>query len=119
MPRAPFGTQHQVEIVALPGLIAAEGAVRLVNKIKRSRPKPLRGATPRAGADTPLWNKLAAAAAKSLRRRGDKARLARILGISRQRLHLLLIAKTAYPDAERTLLLMEWVEARKQGLDLG
>ena len=62
--------------------------------------------------DTPLWNALAVAVEKQLKRRGAKSRLARLLGISRQRLHLLVVAKTAYPDAERALLLQLWLQAR-------
>jgi hypothetical protein len=65
----------------------------------------------RAGADTPLWNALAWSVAARLRRRGAKARLARLLGISRQRLHLLVVARTACPDAERTLWLLLWLHA--------
>jgi len=49
-----------------------------------------------------------------LRRRGDKVKLARLLGISRQRLNLLLKVRTACPDAERTLQLCEWLEHRRQ-----
>ena len=67
------------------------------------------------GPDTPLWNELAKAVQKQFRRRGDKARLARMLGLPRQRLHLLLVAKTACPDAERTLLLLAWLAARQHG----
>ena len=66
---------------------------------------------PRPGVDTPLWNALAAAAASRLKRYGSKARMARFLGISRQRLHLLLVARSAYPDAERALLLQLWLAA--------
>ena len=105
-------------MVAAPVLAAADVATHLARKIKRARPRPLRGATLRVGPETPLWNKLAATAAKLLRKRGDKAHLARVLGVSRQRLHLLLTAKTACPDAERALLLIEWVEARKRGQNL-
>jgi len=45
-----------------------------------------------------------------------KAQLARLLGLPRQRLHLLLVAKTACPDAERTLLLLRWLLARQRGI---
>jgi hypothetical protein len=62
--------------------------------------------------DTPLWNALANAVEAQLKHRGTKSRLARFLGISRQRLHLLIVAKTAYPDAERALLLQLWLQAR-------
>ncbi len=116
MPR--FGTQYHLETIATPVLAAADAAAQLARKTKRARPRPLRGATLPVGPATPLWNELAATANKLLRKRGDKARLARILGISRQRLHLLVKARTACPDAERTLLLVAWVNARHRGEDL-
>jgi len=72
----------------------------------------------RPGVDTPLWNALAAAVEMQLRRRGAKSRLVRFLGISRQRLHLLIVAKHAYPDAERALLLQLWLQARRGQRDL-
>jgi hypothetical protein len=72
----------------------------------------------RTGVDTPLWNALAGAVEAQLKRRGSKSRLARFLGISRQRLHLLIVAKTAYPDAERALLLQLWLQARLLNRDL-
>ena len=68
--------------------------------------------------DTPLWNTLARAVESQLKRRGAKSRLARLLGLSRQRLHLLIVAKTAYPDAERALLLQLWLQARLLNRDL-
>ena len=77
-----------------------------------------RGQTPRPGVDTPLWNDLAHAVEAQLRRRGGKARLARLLGISRQRLNKMIVAKTAYADAERALLLQMWLQARLLGRDL-
>ena len=95
-------------------IAAAELAVHGAKKLRRPRKRAPRGAILRPGPDTPRWNKLADDAVKFLRRRGDKVKLARILGISRQRLHLLLKARTACPDAERTLQLCEWVEHRRQ-----
>lgn len=77
-----------------------------------------RGCIPRSGSQTPLWNELAAAVRRLLRRRGDKVRLARYLGISRQRLHVLLVARSAYPDAERALQLLVWLRARRRGVAL-
>ena len=53
-----------------------------------------------------------------MRSRGcEKARLARILGMHRQRLHVLLVSKTAFADAERTLQLMAWLTDRHKGID--
>ena len=69
------------------------------------------------GPDTPLWNELVTATQKLLKRRGEKAKLARYLGVPRQRIHLLLVAKTACPDAERALQLLAWVNARRAGRD--
>ena len=115
MPRSPFGTQHHIEMVASPVLAVAKLAGVAARKLRSTPRESARGSSLRPGPETPLWNALAAAAAKHLRRRGDKVRLARILGISRQRLHLLLTAKTACPDAERTLMLQDWVEARRRG----
>jgi hypothetical protein len=101
------------------GLAAAAGAVasEVGRKYKEWHYVP-RGIIPPCGPQTPLWNELAATLHRLLRRRGDKVRLARYLGISRQRLHLLLVARTAYPDAERTLQLLVWLQARRRGVAL-
>jgi hypothetical protein len=69
----------------------------------------------RPGADTPVWNELVKHAAPYLRKRGDKVRLARLLRLPRQRLHQLLVARSACADAERTLLLLAWVQAKRNG----
>lgn len=106
-----------METIAAPMLLAAELASHGVRKLRRARHRDPRGAILQPGPATPRWNQLAADAAKLIRRRGDKVRLARILGISRQRLHLLLKVRTACPDAERTLQLLEWVELRRRDLD--
>jgi hypothetical protein len=70
------------------------------------------------GPDTPLWNELRQRAANQLVKRGEQSILARFLGIPRQRVHLMIKAGAASPDAERTLLLLAWVIAREQGRDL-
>jgi hypothetical protein len=85
---------------------------------QRAAAKTRRGCTLRPGADTPVWNELAKHAARLLRKRGDKARLARILGVPRQRLQDCLRARTACLDAERTLVLLCWVARRHQGREL-
>lgn len=95
---------------------AAESARRSAAQRKRRAPK--RGLTLQPGPDTPLWNELVRQVAPLLRKRGSKVHLARILGISRQRLHVCLKARTAGLDAERTLLLLAWLAARRQGREL-
>ena len=84
---------REVRLVPLAaGLVAAaEVTAAQVRKIKRERRTSLRYKSLRVGPDTPLWNELANAVVASLGPRGDKANLARLLGVSRQRLHLLFI----------------------------
>ncbi len=102
------------------GLVAAADATAApVRKIQRERRTSLRYKALGVGPSTPLWNELANAVVANLGPRGDKAKLARLLGISRQRLHLFLVAKTAQPDAERTLQLLVWLQARQRGVAPG
>lgn len=82
---------------------------------KKPERRSRRGWTLKPGPDTPVWNELVRQAAPYLRKRGDKIRLARLLGMTRQRLHQLLVAKTACADAERALLLLAWVQAKRAG----
>jgi hypothetical protein len=97
----------------------AEAGLRAAASLRRKKPdrRPKRFVTLRPGPDTPVWNQLVRSAAPFFRRRGDKVKLARLLGISRQRLHQLLVARTACADAERTLLLLAWINARRAGRD--
>lgn len=95
---------------------AEKSAVAAHRAVKRVRRKRV-GAVLRPGPDTPLWNELAQAAALQLQRYGEQAKLARILGITRQRLHVYLRSKTACPDAERTLQLLVWLGSRQRGND--
>ena len=97
---------------------AAQAAARAAKGKLSTARRAKRGAVLRPGPDTPLWNELAGAVQATLRRRGEKAKLARILGLPRQRLHVLLVARGACPDAERTLQLLVWLQARRQGQDL-
>jgi hypothetical protein len=96
----------------------ARESIRAARRLAKAPRRQRRGQTLRPGPDTPLWNELARAVECHLKRRGEKVRLARILGITRQRLHLLIVAKSAYPDAERALLLLVWLQARRRGRDL-
>ena len=94
--------------------LAARSAKRQLGRATR----PRRGQTLRPGADTPLWNALIPVLRAELVRRGDKARLARYLGLPRQRIDDFLQGRRATPDAERTLLLLTWLAAKKNGSDL-
>lgn len=95
----------------------AQAAAKAARQKYRDATRLRRGSALHPGPDTELWNELAKAAEKLLTRYGEKANLARYLGVSRQRVHLLLVAKTACPDAERALQLLAWVNARRAGRD--
>ncbi len=81
-------------------------------KVRPSRAPKRRGVALQPGPETPLWNALVKEIAVRLRRRGDKAKLGRELGLSRQRIHQLLVERSASPDAERTLLLLTWLQTK-------
>lgn len=93
-------------------------SVQRTVQIARAHRRRRRGATLKPGRQTPLWNGLAAAVQSQLTRYGEKARLARVLGLPRQRVHELLRARHHLPDAERALLLLVWLQARQDGRDL-
>ena len=93
-------------------------AARRAATARITRRAPKAGRTLLPGPDTPLWNELVRQVRPHLRRRGSKNLLAHLLRISRQRLHLCLQARRACLDAERTLLLLAWVQARRQGYTL-
>ena len=113
----PLGRLHQLTPLADGLLAAAHATAAATRKLQRPGKRTHRGSALRPGAATPLWNELAAAVGRSLCRRGEKARLARLLGVSRQRLHVLIVSKSACPDAERALQLLAWLRTRQHGLD--
>src|SRR5262245_15025922 len=81
-------------------LEAADAARRLSARRRKS------AATLRPGVGTPLWNSLASELAAELRPHGDKARLARVMGVSRQTVNSWCTGRSRMPDAERTLELL-------------
>lgn len=96
---------------ALFGFLSPAGraSVRL-----RGLPRNPGGATLRPGRETPLWNRLVTQIRPLLKRRGEKAQLARLLGVHRQAINEYFVSQSRMPDAERTLLLTEWLEARRK-----
>jgi hypothetical protein len=115
VPPLPAALVRQVLALIELFVLAAQESAKAARKVYKERTRIRRGATLRPGAQTPLWNELARAAQEQLTRYGDKARLARILGVPRQRVDQYLRAQAACPDAERTLLLLAWVHARRNG----
>ena len=95
---------------------AAEISAQALRKNLRPRRKGSY-ATRRPGLDTPLWNLCAMALRAELKPYGAKVRLARYLGISKQRVSDFLAGRRRMPDAELTLHLLYWLAEKKAGRD--
>ena len=74
--------------------------------------------TVRPGPATPLWNLLVAELRPEVAAHGAKVRLARYLGVPRQRLHEFLTDPSRMPDAELTLRLLHWLIEKRAGRDI-
>ena len=95
---------------------ASTGARRLSLAMRPKRKGSYK--TRRPGYDTPLWNVCATLLRAELRIRGSKVRLARHLGIPRQRLQDFLRARSRLPDAELLLRMLHWMSEKRSGRDL-
>ena len=93
--------------------ISAEARASARRRLARHRRPHAGGITLRAGPDTPLWNKLADDVRPLLKVRGEKAQLARLLGVHRQAVNEYFVSRRRLPDAERVLLLQEWLRLRR------
>ncbi len=98
----------------------AKQAVRQAGQVKRALRPGRRGAyaTRRPGGDSPMWNVCAALLRAELAPYGAKVRLARYLGVPRQRLDDFLIGRRRLPDAELTLLMLHWLAEKRAGRDV-
>lgn len=97
---------------------AAASARAAAGRLQQQTAHHRQGAMLRPGPDTPLWNELAKQARGLLRKRGERAKLARLLSVPRQRVTEYLRSSRTCPDAERTLLLLCWIARRQRGADL-
>ncbi len=114
----PFSLPKQMELPAALAEILADAAIAyLKNRRKAFRlaGRPHKGAALHPGKDTPLWNALAAEVRPHLRKYGAQVNLGRLLGLDRQTIHACFVARTRMPDAERTLQLLTWLIAVRQG----
>jgi hypothetical protein len=88
---------------------AREMAMEARKRSDARKPKSGRGATLRPSLETPLWNALVTMVQPNLKKRGQRALLARELGLHRARIGEYFGRKSAMPDAERTLELLIWL----------
>lgn len=95
---------------------AGHGAIKAFSDLRPRRHGVYR--TRRPGPETPAWNFLATMLRAELKPFGAKVRLARYLGIPRQRLYEFLTSRSRLPDAELTLQLLHWLTEKRAGRDL-
>lgn len=101
------------------GLLLDAGEKLVEEARRKTRPRRWQSYhTVRPGAATPLWNILADQVRRELGAYGAKVRLARYLGVPRQRLHNFLRDTSRMPDAELTLRLLHWLMEKRAGRDL-
>ncbi len=102
------------------GALLAEAAEVAARKLGRQMRPQRRGAfkTRRPGVETPLWNACAALMRAELRQHGSKVRLARYLGVPKQRLNDYLKDSSRMPDAETLLQMLDWLARKRAGQDL-
>lgn len=105
-----------MELGAALAMVAEASADRLAQAVTPRR----RGsyATRRPGTETPLWNACAARLRDELKPLGAKVRLARYLGIPKQRLNDYLKGGSRMPDAETMLQMLNWLAHKQAGRDL-
>ena len=105
-----------LELSALLFEAADAGTAKLSTSLRPRRRAAY--VTRRPGPETPMWNVLIALLRTELKPLGTKARLARYLGIPKQRLNDFLTDRSRQPDAELTLRLLHWLSVMKAGRDL-
>ena len=96
---------------------SAESLAKSAKHLMRTRRRGGYG-TRRPGMDSPMWNICAAQLRAELTPIGSKVRLARFLGIPKQRLNDFLKAESRLPDAELTLQLLNWLAQKRAGRDI-
>jgi hypothetical protein len=95
---------------------AAEAGARRVQSAVR-RPRSTVGRARHPGPDTPMWNACVAELRPALQMRGAKARLARYLGVPKQRVTDYLRGRRRLPDAEIALRMLHWLAEQRAGRD--
>ncbi len=116
----PFPVDPRLKLwLELGGLLAEAAEAGAKKAVKTLRPRR-RGSylTRRPGEESPLWNLCAAQLREELTPLGAKVRLARYLGVPKQRLNDYLTGRTRLPDAEVTLRLLNWLAQKRAGRDL-
>lgn len=107
-------------LMALSDIIFAAGDKALESLRRQPARRRRQGSykTRRPGPYTPFWNQFRIALRSELKPYGAKVRLARYLGISKQRISDFLAGRRRMPDAEVTPQMLHWLLAKRDGIDL-
>lgn len=95
---------------------AARATFRAIDRRQGHRRLAPAAANPAGESPTPMWDALADQLYLALQTRGTKARLARHLGLPRQRVSDFVKGRRL-PDAETTLRLLHWLAELQAGRD--
>jgi len=106
-----------LEMIELIYQLGEAGLKELEKVPRKLRPRRKSYHTLRPGLGTPLWNACSILLRSELKPHGSKVRLARYLGISKQRVSDYLAGRRLMPDAETTLRILYWVAAKRAGRD--
>jgi hypothetical protein len=104
-------------MIALIFSLGEAGVRELEKAAKAARPRRKGYLTLRPGRNTPMWNLCCTMLKSELRPYGSKVRLARYLGIPKQRISDFLAGRRRMPDAEMTLRMIHWIAAKRGGMD--
>jgi transcriptional regulator with XRE-family HTH domain len=108
--------------IVLDGMLEAAVYASRQALLRKNRKLPrkhsTKGLTLRPSDRTPLWNELRERLRNQTWKHGEKAKLARRLGLPRQRISEFLSSGSMMPDAERTLWLLLWLQARENGKEI-
>lgn len=116
----PFPIHPRLQLgFDIAGLLADAAEAGAKQVLKTLRPRRRRAfKSRRPGAETPLWNECATLLRDELKPRGSKVRLARYLGVPKQRLNDFLTGRSRLPDAELALEMLHWLAQKRAGRDL-
>lgn len=102
------------------GDLLVESAVSAAKLAKKKIKRKRKGSylSRRPGEDTPMWGACVVLLREELKPRGSKVRLARYLGIPKQRITDFTANGSRMPDAETLLQILNWLAQKRAGKDL-
>ena len=103
-----FGAGAEIAVGIVESLIAASRGIAAERARKVAKAAQGRRSASEAAQGT-LWAALVDRVVPLLKKRGEKAKLGRELGVSRQQIYAYFNTRTVAPDAERTLRLIVWL----------